>query len=134
MSSYMSTPCPSEGMRLSETMESYRRVNGGQLSEFLGKTIRFIGEIKSISERSLLLNSVDGMEVSYTLLQSTQPTSRFIEVIATVLSPMALQQQGPIIELGNELNMQNFNAAIKLTFCDEFNPHFQPCCISPSGI
>eukprot|EP00656_Telonema_subtile_P005491 TRINITY_DN12499_c0_g1_i1.p1 TRINITY_DN12499_c0_g1~~TRINITY_DN12499_c0_g1_i1.p1 ORF type:complete len:137 (+),score=24.49 TRINITY_DN12499_c0_g1_i1:95-505(+) len=88
------------------------RVGKSHLAEYDGKTVRFVGKVKSNDGGVAVLEAPDGGEVQ--VHNSTPYQTQFVEILGSVQSAGAISQQS-YVDFGDEFHMGNYNELLRLT-------------------
>lgn len=108
------------------------RVNRERFQDFIGQQIRTIGCVTSIDDQQRCLylrmpNSSPDVRVTLHGPIPDVSVNRYVEVFGVVVSPTEINQVGPLVDLGNQLDMDLVTEAIHLTFHPQLKAYFQPC-------
>lgn len=109
--------------------QSACRLNHTNLPRNVGREVRLLGEVRKTvppsgtSEGSIIIAAPDGHEVTCVLHQSP-PHCKYVEVFAKVQPNLSLKQSGPLIEMGDNVDMKMFYEAICLTEHPQLREHF----------
>merc|ERR1712166_96411 len=87
------------------------RVGKSHLAEYDGKTVRFVGKVKSNDGGVAVLEAPDGGEVQ--VHNSTPYETDYVEIFGSVQSADAISQQS-FVDFGNDFHIGNYNQLLKL--------------------
>merc|ERR1711907_73043 len=92
-------------------MESSPRVGKSQLTDYTGRTVRFVGKVKSSQGGVATLEAPDGGEVQ--IQNATPYETSHVEIVGDVQSGDSITQQS-FVDFGDNFNMTNYAELLRL--------------------
>eukprot|EP01006_Ploeotia_vitrea_P067473 TRINITY_DN97378_c0_g1_i1.p2 TRINITY_DN97378_c0_g1~~TRINITY_DN97378_c0_g1_i1.p2 ORF type:complete len:125 (+),score=48.02 TRINITY_DN97378_c0_g1_i1:49-375(+) len=90
------------------------RVNAELLQRYVGSTVRLVGQVKAVEEKTAVVEASDGRDVTVRVSDPQHfVQQQFVEVVGHVEQDLSVRQD-MAASFGASFDMANYNQALKL--------------------